>query len=79
MLYIYDTRHFPGGATLAIETLNKPRNNDMQLLQSKTSSSLKGFSSYSILIGLVLRNISLEDQLLVHYVNNIETNGWGRL
>lgn len=69
MLYINNTWYLVGEPTTKIERVDKPRENNVNFLQSVSPSSSKDFNVYRRFSVQGLRDISLGKELLVHYRN----------
>lgn len=67
MQYINDASYFLGDNTLEIEGVNKPRENNVQVLQSRSPSFSKDFSSYNVLSVQALHNTPLGEYLFSDY------------
>lgn len=79
MRYINLARYLTKDTMLEAGRLNKQRENNFPILQGKSLSSSKHFSTFKILKEQELYNIALGEEQLVHHGNKYELHGWSRL
>lgn len=75
MRYIKSERYLLGVTTLENGKLNKLRESNLHILQSKSPSSFEDFSSFRALNVQMLRKTALGEKRLVYYKDRYKFNG----